>query len=136
MVGTAVAYGGKAVEVATTVKLARALWIVPLTLGLSQWQGRRDGGEKRSIASHPWFVLGFLVAAALVTFVPILQPVGHRVSSVAMQALVVTLFFIGASLTPGAIRTVGLRPLGLGVLLWVVMGGLSLAAIVTRLISV
>ena len=136
VVGAAVAWGGKAVEIATTVKLARALWIVPLTFAVGQWHHRRGGGgEARGKARRPWFIVGFLAAAALVTYVPGLQQAGHLVAGVARQALVLTLFFIGASLTRSSIRAVGARPLALGVALWIAMAGLSLAAIASHLIS-
>ena len=135
VVGAAVAWGGKAVEIATTVKLARALWIVPLTLAVSWWQARSGGETAHGKARRPWFIAGFLLAAALVTYVPGLQAAGHLVARVAKQALVVTLFLIGANLTRDALKAVGLRPLLLGVLLWILVASASLAAIAQRLIS-
>jgi uncharacterized integral membrane protein (TIGR00698 family) len=134
VVGAAVAWGGKAVEIATTVKLARALWIVPLTIAVGQWHKRTSGEASATSSRRPWFILGFVVAAAVVTYLPFLQPAGHFVSSVAKQALVVTLFFIGAGLTRESLRSVGARPLVLGVTLWIAMAALSLTAIVTHVI--
>jgi uncharacterized integral membrane protein (TIGR00698 family) len=134
VVGAALAYGGGAVTTATTVKLARALWIVPLTLGLGLWQRRRQaaaGGR----APRPWFIAGFVATAALVTFVPQLRPAGQVVVGAAQRALAVTLFLVGANLTRSALGAVGLRPLLQGVILWVTMAGLSLAAIATHLIG-
>jgi uncharacterized integral membrane protein (TIGR00698 family) len=130
VVGASVAWGGKAVEIATTVKLARALWIVPLTTGLALWQKRSQKEVRR-----PWFILGFLSAAALVTLVPSLAPVGQMVAAVARKALVATLFLIGANLTRESLARVGLRPLAMGVLLWMAMAALSLGAITLHLIS-
>ena len=135
VVGAAVAWGGAAVPIATTVKLARALWIVPLTLGIAWWHARTSGEVAQGKAKRPWFIAGFLLAAALVTYVPGLQHAGHLVSAVAKQALVVTLFFIGANLTRAALAAVGVRPLLLGVLLWILSASLSAGAIVTGLIS-
>ncbi|MBJ6764372.1 putative sulfate exporter family transporter [Myxococcaceae bacterium JPH2] len=137
VVGAAMSYGQSALAVATPVKLARALWIVPLTLGLGLWRSRRDGGGAASAgrAKRPWFILGFLGAAALVTAVPVLRPVGQGVAAVARQTLVLTLFLIGANLTRGALRAVGLRPLVLGVVLWGVMASASLGALVSGLIA-
>jgi uncharacterized membrane protein YadS len=129
VVGAAVAWGGKAVEIATTVKLARALWIVPLTLAVGHWHNRGGGAGVKGKPRRPWFIAGFIAAAALVTYVPGLQEAGHLVASVSKQALVLTLFFIGASLTRSSLREVGARPLALGVALWIAMAGLSLAAI-------
>jgi uncharacterized integral membrane protein (TIGR00698 family) len=135
VVGAAVAWGGKAVEIATTVKLARALWIVPLTLAIGQWHRRTSGAAASGKARRPWFIAGFVAAAALVTYVPGLQHAGHLVASASKQALVLTLFFIGASLTRSSLRAVGARPLALGVALWIAMAGLSLAAIAGHLIA-
>lgn len=129
VVGAAVAWGGKAVEIATTVKLARALWIVPLTLAIGYWHERSSGQAAQGKPRRPWFIAGFIAAAALVTYVPGLQHAGHLVANVSKQALVVTLFFIGGSLTRSSVKAVGARPLALGVALWVAMAGLSLAAI-------
>jgi uncharacterized integral membrane protein (TIGR00698 family) len=135
VVGAAVAWGGKAVEIATTVKLARALWIVPVTLAIGQWHKRTSGAAESGKARRPWFIAGFVAAAALVTYVPGLQHAGHLVASASKQALVLTLFFIGASLTRSSLRAVGARPLALGVALWIAMAGLSLAAIAGHLIA-
>jgi uncharacterized integral membrane protein (TIGR00698 family) len=136
VVGAAVAWGGAAVAIATTVKLARALWIVPLTLAASAVLPR-DAGEgagARAKARRPWFILGFVAAAALVTYAPALRAPGAVVARVARQALVVTLFLIGAGLTRASLREVGARPLLLGVLLWIAIASLTLAAIATHLI--
>ena len=135
VVGAAVAWGGKAVQIATTVKLARALWIVPLTLLIAAWNRRTRGEAGEGKAKRPWFIAGFLGAAALVTFVPALHDAGHLVSAAAKQLLVVTLFLIGANLTREAVKAVGPRPFAQGVLLWIAMAGLSLAAIAAHVIS-
>ena len=134
VVGAAVAWGGPAVEIATTVKLARALWIVPLTVGIASWH-RGQGGDVAGKPRRPWFIAGFVAAAALVTYVPALRHAGHATATVARQALVVTLFLIGASLTRSSIRDVGARPLLLGVALWIAVATLSLAAIASRVIA-
>jgi uncharacterized membrane protein YadS len=102
---------------------------VPLTLAIAVWQRRVNGEEVRGKPRRPWFVAGFVAAAALVTYVPSLQQAGHVAAAVARQALVVTLFLIGASLTRSSVRTVGARPLLLGVVLWIAVASLSLAAI-------
>jgi uncharacterized integral membrane protein (TIGR00698 family) len=133
VVGAALAWGGKAVEVATTVKLARALWIVPLTFAVSQWQGRAGEGFEAAKPKRPWFIAGFVAAAALVTWVPGLQHTGQMTAAVARQALVVTLFLIGAGLTRASLKAVGPRPLALGVVLWVAMAALSLGAVALHL---
>jgi uncharacterized membrane protein YadS len=123
-------YGPRALEVGTTVKLARALWIVPLTIAIGFVNGRGAGGEPGAKAKRPWFILGFIVVAALATYVPALAPASHIVEFVAKRGLVLTLFLIGANLTWETLKTVGFRPLLQGVLLWGMVGGLTLAAIV------
>jgi uncharacterized integral membrane protein (TIGR00698 family) len=130
VVGAAASWSAEALQIATTVKLARALWIVPLTFAVGLWHGGGKGKPKR-----PWFIAGFILAAALATYVPALHLPGHYLSLAARQSLVVTLFFIGASLTRSAIRTVGVRPLALGLSLWIAMAALSLAAIATGIIA-
>jgi uncharacterized integral membrane protein (TIGR00698 family) len=135
VVGAAMRYGPKALEVATTVKLARALWIVPLTVAVGAWRRRTGAEVEQGRARRPWFILGFIAAAALVTWVPALRPAGHVVAAVSRQALVLTLFLIGANLTRSAVRAVGVRPLAQGVGLWVCMAGLSLGAIALHIIS-
>jgi uncharacterized integral membrane protein (TIGR00698 family) len=135
VVGAAVAWGGQAVQIATTIKLTRALWIVPLTLAISWWHERSQGDATKGKAKRPWFIAGFLIAAALVTYVPGLQHAGHILASIAKQALVVTLFFIGANLTRAALAAVGTRPLILGVALWILMASSSLGAILLGWIS-
>ena len=135
VVGAAIAWGGQAVEIATTVKLARALWIVPLTIAIGYWHQRHSGEASQEKARRPWFIAGFIAAAALVTYVPGLQHAGHIAASVAKQTLVVTLFLIGASLTRPAIKAVGLRPLLLGVTLWIAMALLTLGAIALHFIA-
>jgi uncharacterized integral membrane protein (TIGR00698 family) len=129
VVGAAVAWGGGAVAIATTVKLARALWIVPLTFAAGWWQARAGFAASEGTPRKPWFIAGFVAVAALVTFIPSLQPAGRLVAAGARQALVVTLFLIGAGLTRASLAAVGPRPLALGVLLWIAVAALSLAAI-------
>jgi len=131
VVGAGLAYGPRALEVATTVKLARALWIVPVSLGLGALWNRRvpAGSGPRAKARKPWFILGFLVAAALATYVPVLHAPGQLLARVAKQGLVLTLFLIGANLTRAALRKVGPRPFVLGVSLWLVVSVVSVLAI-------
>ncbi len=129
VVGAAMQYGARALEIATTIKLTRALWIVPMTLGVGMVWNRGNPDAPAGKARRPWFILGFLAAAALVTWVPALKPAGHMVFVGAQRSLVVTLFLIGAGLSRGALQAVGRRPLIQGFLLWVLMGSGTLAAI-------
>ena len=137
VVGAGLAYGPRALEVATTVKLARALWIIPVALATGALYARRSQGDAstRSAAPRPWFIAGFVAMAALGTFVPALRPAGHHVSAVARQLMVLTLFLIGAGLSRPALREVGVRPLVQGALLWLIMAGGTLACIVLGAIA-
>ncbi|WP_285575068.1 YeiH family protein [Geothrix limicola] len=137
VVGAGLAYGPRALEVATTVKLARALWIVPLTLGLGWNMARHNpSAEAATTPTKPWFIAGFLAVAALVTFLPGLHATGHLVAFAARRALVLTLFLIGAGLSRDALRRVGLRPFTQGLLLWLMVGSLGLVAVKLGLLTV
>ena len=129
VVGAALQYGPTALSVATTVKLARALWIVPVTIFLATLERRRGGRSTGATRKPPWFILGFVLAAAVATYVPGMRGAGHAVAYMAQRALVLTLFLIGLGLSRAALRGVGARPLVLGVTLWVAMGVGTLAAI-------
>ena len=137
VVGAGLAYGPRAREVATTVKLARALWIVPLTLLIGWWVARRgEAGPEAPPVRQPWFIAGFLAVAALVTFVPILHTAGQLVAVAARRVLVLTLFLIGAGLSREALRAVGFRPFLQGLLLWLLVGSLGLGAVKLGLLTV
>ena len=130
VVGAAAGYGPEALIVATTTKLARALWILPLTLGAGVLLVRaKDSGEITPKAKRPWFILGFLAAAALVTYFPELQSAGRMLSEAAKRALVLTLFLLGLGLSRENLARVGFRPFLHGTVLWVLIGAGTLAAI-------
>lgn len=133
VVGAASQYGERALEVATAAKLARALWIVPVSFGVALLRERTasDASEgTRSSPKRPWFIAGFLASAALVTFVPAIAPVGRIVSLGAHRLLAATLFLVGLGLTRPALRRLGVRPLLHGVALWLTLATVTLAAIV------
>ena len=129
VVGAAMQYGARALEIATTIKLTRALWIVPVTLAVGMVWNRSDATATVGKAKRPWFILGFLAAAALVTWIPTLKPAGHMIFVSAQRSLVVTLFLIGSGLSRTALQMVGRRPLIQGFILWIVMGTGTLGAI-------
>ncbi|MSP33871.1 MAG: putative sulfate exporter family transporter [Rickettsiales bacterium] len=120
VVGTSLQYGEIALQTGTTVKLVRALWIIPLTFAVAFFVHSRNGGEKQKM-KWPWFILYFLVAAALVTYVPQLQETGHKIAFIARRLLVLTLFFIGANLTEQTIKAVGYKPFIQGISLWIIV---------------
>ncbi|HEU4560116.1 MAG TPA: putative sulfate exporter family transporter [Longimicrobium sp.] len=133
VVGAASAYGARALEMATVLKLARALWIVPLALAAAAWHRRRigaAGGEGSARIQLPWFIGLFLLAAVARSLLPAAaEPVLDLLARAGRIGLVLTLFLIGAGLTRATLRAVGTRPLVHGFVLWVVMGGLALLAI-------
>jgi len=125
VVGAGMAYGAIALTVATTTKLARALWIVPVTLATAVLRaGDSETGSLKNV-KWPWFILGFVAIAALVTWVPALAPFGPPVKLAGTRSLLVALFLIGLSLSPKAIAKVGPKPFVLGVILWVVLATVS-----------
>ncbi len=123
VVGASAKYGAVALAVGTTVKLARALWIVPLSVGTAAVKG------SKTRIQWPWFILFFCLAAVANTYFFPGARAYHYLSSFGRLMLVVTLFLIGASLSPAALRKVGPRPLLQGVLLWIVVAVCSLLAI-------
>lgn len=137
VVGAGLAYGPRALEVATTVKLARALWIVPLTLAIG-WlaMGRGEASPDAPPRQRPWFIAGFLLVAALVTFTPVLQVPGRVIAVAARRVLVLTLFLVGTGLSREALRRVGLRPFLQGLVLWLIVASLGLAAVKLDLLTV
>jgi uncharacterized integral membrane protein (TIGR00698 family) len=134
VVGAGAKFGAVALTVATTVKLARALWIVPLTLGTATLRSWRRRGEAAATVSTksitwPWFILFFLGAAVLRTYVTALSPVYPWLSRGGRIGLTVTLFLIGTGMSRASLKAVGLRPLVHGVLLWIVVATGSLVII-------
>jgi uncharacterized integral membrane protein (TIGR00698 family) len=117
VVGAASAFSPAALEVATTVKLARALFILPMPFLLVLVSRKQGSGA----AKKPWFVLVFLAAAAAATFVPVIHDVGHGLASLGKHGLSLALFFIGTGLTRKTLVAVGPRPLVQGVVLWAVV---------------
>lgn len=125
VVGAAARFGEEALRVATTVKLTRALWIVPLSIGVSFLSHRR-----KARITIPWFILLFILAAAVRTFLPGAEPVYGGIKTAAKLGLTLTLFLIGSGLSRAALRTVGIKPLLQGVLLWIVISALGFWAVV------
>lgn len=136
VVGAAAAYGPQALEAATVLKLARALWIAPVTLAAVAYVRRRAAAERQTATPQttpvrvPWFIALFVLAALLRTLLPVeAAPALELLARLARAGLVLTLFLIGAGLTRATLRAVGLRPLLQGVLLWLLVAGLSLWAV-------
>jgi len=124
VVGAGATYGEEALKVATTVKLTRALWIIPLSVFTSFYF--KSKGDKVFI---PWFIFFFILAMVLNTYVAIPTVLTHDIVSVSRQCLTLTLFFIGAGLSRETIKLVGAKPLVLGVTLWFFIAIISLSFI-------
>ncbi len=128
VVGAGAAYGEEALKIATTIKLTRALWIIPLAFVTSFIF--KSKGQKVSI---PWFIFFFVLAMVFNTYVlgttSTGMMIGEGINEFARKTLTITLFFIGASLSRDVLKAVGVKPLIQGVLLWVVISLSTLAYI-------
>ncbi|PSL46848.1 putative integral membrane protein (TIGR00698 family) [Chitinophaga niastensis] len=124
VVGAANKYGEEALQIATTVKLSRALWIIPVAFITTLLF--KNGAGKIKI---PWFIAIFIAAMLLNTWVPVVQQVSPFLVKSAKTGLSLTLFLIGVNLTRQALQGIGWKPLLQGVLLWVMISTGALAAI-------
>lgn len=124
VVGAGAAYGETALEIATMVKLTRALWIIPITI-LTMFLFKQKGAK----ITIPWFILFFILAMVANTFLSLPEALTRSVVWAAKQGLTLTLFLIGAGLSRQVIRQVGIRPMVQGVLLWIFIGAISLGVI-------
>jgi uncharacterized integral membrane protein (TIGR00698 family) len=129
VVGAASKYGQQALVVGTTVKLARALWIVPLALATAAVK------RSKSHIYFPWFIVFFCLAAVVNTYLPNLSHFTHTLSALGRLGLTATLFLIGTGLSRETLREVGWRPLLQALLLWIVVGVGSLYLICEGFIS-
>jgi uncharacterized integral membrane protein (TIGR00698 family) len=129
VVGAAAKYGKEALVVGTTVKLARALWIVPLTLGTA--------ALKRSKAKIPlpWFILFFCLAAVINTYAPAFATFDKLAFQAGRLGLTATLFLIGTGISVATLKSVGWRPLLQGVVLWILVASVTLYLIRAHIIS-
>lgn len=124
VVGAGQAFSDKALEIATLVKLTRALWIIPLAI-VTTFVYR----EKSKKITIPWFIFLFILAMLVNTYAGIPAEVSKWIVLIAKQGMVLTLFLIGSSLSINVVKKVGLTPVILGVVLWVIIGIVSLGAI-------
>lgn len=123
VVGAASKYGHEALQTATTVKLARALWIIPISFMLSFLN--KSGGKIKI----PYFI-GFFVLAILVnSYFPAIKEVTDYVVDFSKSSLKVALFLIGTGLSFQNLKNIGIKPLLLGIILWVVISVISLFAV-------
>jgi uncharacterized integral membrane protein (TIGR00698 family) len=125
VVGAAAKFGVVALAVGTTVKLARALWIVPMSIGTA------ISRKSKARIRWPWFILFFCLAAVANTYIHAFQPAYPTLKHLGILGLTVTLYLIGTGLSMKTIKEVGVRPLVQGILLWIVVAVGSLELIRT-----
>jgi uncharacterized integral membrane protein (TIGR00698 family) len=140
VVGAAARYGPQALAIGTTVKLARALWIVPVSLIAAAYMsrsGRRDGRTAHQAkVKVPWFIFLFVGASVLSTYLPRFTGTYVDLNRLGKAGLTATLFLIGTSLSKKTLQAVGIKPFLQGVSLWILVGTASLIAIDMGLISI
>jgi uncharacterized integral membrane protein (TIGR00698 family) len=123
VVGAASAYGPHALTIAITVKLTRAIWIIPIAIGTALFN---KSEQKTKV---PLFIIGFILAATIRTLLTQYEHYWGELAAIAKQCLVITLFLIGAGLSREVLRKVGVRPLLQGVTLWLSVSGFTLVAL-------
>ena len=123
VVGASSKYGSEALQIATTVKLARALWIIPLAFIISIFT-KSEGKIK-----IPYFIGYFVLAILAGTYLPFLKNFNHYISEFSRDLLKVALFLIGAGLSFQNLKNIGLKPLLLGIILWLLVSSISLYAV-------
>lgn len=130
VVGASASYGPESLVVATTVKLARALWIAPVAL-LFAFIYRKQNAERKTKIAIPWFIFLFLAATALRSYLPVwIEPsIYDALVNLAKAGLTVTLFLIGAGLSRATLQKFGYWALLQGMILWVVISLVSLWAV-------
>lgn len=124
VVGAANKYGGGALQIATTIKLARALWIIPISIFTAV-----IFKNKNSKIKIPYFIGFFILAMLFNTYVPATAIIAPGIVNIAKIGLTVTLFLIGATLNINTLKSVGVKPLLQGIFLWIFIAGLGLASI-------
>lgn len=128
VVGATMQYGPISLNVGTTVKLMRSLWIIPTVIIFAKFFAGKTNAVKTK-TQIPWFIAGFILMSALVTSVEALQPIGHQIEWIAKRALVATLFLIGSGLTFATLKNVGLKAMVHGVSIWILVATIGLIAV-------
>lgn len=124
VVGAATMYGSEALQIATTVKLMRALWIIPVAFISSLLFKSKD-----SKINIPYFIGYFILAIVINSYYPLVQKINYIIVDISKSLLTLTLFLIGTSLSRLALKAVGIKPIIQGMLLWILISVTSLIAI-------
>lgn len=138
VVGAGQAYSATACEIATLVKCTRALWIIPLAFFTAYLYRNDASATGKTKIAVPWFIVLFVVAMVVNTYTPesltsTMQPIYQGIAMLAKRMMTVVLFAIGAGLSLKVVRQVGLRPLVLAVVLWIVIGFGSLLVVINTI---
>ena len=138
VVGAGQAYSAKACEIATLVKCTRALWIIPLAFFTAYLYCNDASATGKTKVAVPWFIVLFVLAMVVNTYTPesltsTMQPIYQGIAMLAKRMMTVVLFAIGAGLSLKVVRQVGLRPLVLAVVLWIVIGIGSLLVVINTI---
>ncbi len=138
VVGAGQAYSATACEIATLVKCTRALWIIPLAFFTAYLYRNDASATGKTKVAVPWFIVLFVVAMVVNTYTPesltsTMQPIYQGIAMLAKRMMTVVLFAIGAGLSLKVVRQVGLRPLLLAVVLWIVIGIGSLLVVINTI---
>lgn len=120
VVGACSAYGEQALQVGTTVKLTRTLWIIPLALCIAVF----NKGNARKI-NIPWFILLFVVAIAIGNYIPGMNETNIHLNWLGKKGMMISLFFIGASINIKEVKKTGVNTFLLGIFLWAIIAILS-----------
>lgn len=128
VVGAAQKYGAQALQTATTIKLERALWIIPFSV-LSVFLFKSESKKVKI----PWFIFLFVIAMLVNSFLPAIHPVSSVIVNASKIGLKITLFLIGSGLTKELLKSVGLKPMFQGVMLWLFISVVSLTVIITTM---
>ena len=138
VVGAGQAYSATACEIATLVKCTRALWIIPLAFFTAYLYRNDASATGKTKIAVPWFIVLFVEAMVVNTYTPesltsTMQPIYQGIAMLAKRMMTVVLFAIGAGLSLKVVRQVGLRPLVLAVVLWIVIGIGSLLVVINTI---
>lgn len=138
VVGAGQAYSAAACEIATLVKCTRALWIIPLAFFTAYLYRTDASTTSKTKVAVPWFIVLFVVAMVVNTYTPeslisTMQPIYHSIAMLAKRMMTVVLFAIGAGLSLKVVRQVGVRPLVLAIVLWIIIGVGSLLVVINTI---
>lgn len=120
VVGAGAAYGSRALEVATTVKLIRALWIIPLSIVIALFN--KNSGKIK----FPWFILYFVFAILIAHYLTIGENIYPFFNMLGRKGMVVALYFIGSGISIVNMKKAGLKTFIQGTVLWFIVGIVSL----------